>query len=35
MTDFNITPPTALMGLIKVKNNITINFDFKALITIS
>lgn len=33
MTDFNITPPTAMLGLIKVKNNITINFDFKTYIT--
>lgn len=27
MTEFDIQPPTALLGLIKAKNNITIKFD--------
>lgn len=27
MTDFNIEPPTAMLGLIKVNNQIEINFD--------
>lgn len=27
MTDYNITPPSAMMGLIKVKNLITIDFE--------
>lgn len=30
MTDFKITPPTALLGMIRVKDNIKINIDFKA-----
>ncbi|MCB9081813.1 MAG: YceI family protein [Lewinellaceae bacterium] len=28
MTDFGIEPPTALLGLVKVRNEITIHFDF-------
>jgi hypothetical protein len=32
LTDFGITPPTALMGLIKVNNKVKINFDIIALI---
>lgn len=27
LTDYNIEPPTAMLGLIKVRNNIKINFD--------
>ncbi|MBL7974914.1 MAG: YceI family protein [Candidatus Kapabacteria bacterium] len=27
LTDYNIEPPTALLGLVKVRNNIKINFD--------
>lgn len=27
MTDFNMTPPTAMMGMIKVANAVTIRFD--------
>jgi hypothetical protein len=30
MTDFGITPPTAGLGLIKVRNKITIHLDFIA-----
>lgn len=30
MTDFGITPPTAMMGLIKVANEIKISFDLTA-----
>ncbi len=33
MTDFKITPPTALLGIIRVKDNIKINIDFKAQIS--
>lgn len=33
MTDFKITPPTALLGMIRVKDNIKINIDFKAQIS--
>lgn len=29
LTDFDIDPPTALFGVIKVKDDITINFDLK------
>lgn len=31
MTDYNITPPSAMMGLIKVKNLITIQFELVVL----
>jgi hypothetical protein len=30
MTDFNVDPPTALLGLIKVHNDIKINLDITA-----
>ncbi|MFM8439542.1 MAG: hypothetical protein ACKOAX_13785, partial [Candidatus Kapaibacterium sp.] len=30
MTDFNVSPPTALFGLIKVNDDIRINLDITA-----
>jgi hypothetical protein len=32
LSNFNITPPTALMGMIKVKNSIEINFDLEVIL---
>ena len=34
MTDFDIKPPTALFGMIKVKNTVVIQFDLKVKINI-
>jgi hypothetical protein len=27
MTDFNVDPPTAMMGALTVGNDVTVNFD--------
>jgi len=30
MTDFNVEPPTAMLGLIRVRDEITVHFDITA-----
>ncbi len=34
MTDFGVEPPTALMGLIRVRDEITINFDLSTKVNV-
>jgi hypothetical protein len=31
MTDYGIKPPTALFGLVKVNNNVSVHFDLRVL----
>lgn len=30
MTDFNVEPPTAMLGLIRARDKITVHFDITA-----
>lgn len=32
LSDFNLVPPTKFLGLVKVKNEITINFEIKLMV---